>query len=132
MSGPLYFTFVSRITSWFRSTRQILSVSCGPWLCVKQVPCGHLLWPFSHGNRACSFSSCWKAEMFFSSLYIFIVFCPKRNRRAKVVPFFLICKLHLFFCLKFCLFVSLHYFCNAKRFLLIIEQTDFYDSLSRH
>ena len=23
MSGPLYFTFVSRITSWFRSTRQI-------------------------------------------------------------------------------------------------------------
>ena len=68
-------TLSIQITSCFRSTRQILSVSCGPLLCVKQVPCGRLLRPFSHGNRACSFSSCWKAEMFFSSLYIFIVFC---------------------------------------------------------
>lgn len=72
MSGPYCFISYDRITSCFRSTRQILSVSCGPWLCVKQVPCGHWLKPFSHGNRACSFSSCWKAEMFFSSLYIFL------------------------------------------------------------
>ena len=87
-SGLIFFYPNNDITSCFRSTRRILSVSCGPWLYVMQVPCGRLLWPFFHGNRACSFSSCWKAGMFFSSLYIFIVSVLIRESEGKGSLFF--------------------------------------------
>ena len=102
------------------------SASCGLWRGGQPILCGRFSWPFSHGNRVCFFSFCWRVGMFFSLLYLFYVIILA-NSGCKIRHFYPINQEISHFITKlFAIFAEFHYFCTRKEglFNLILYEYD--------